>query len=131
MRRHDWASRMDAVIESCKRTPFEYGTHDCGMFVARVVDAMTDDAIAYRLREHYCDEASAQEFIEASGGMLAVATRFLGSPSNDRPRRGDPVLFEGGNGEAMGIWTPQGIYSTGASGLHLVKERKFLAVFHV
>jgi len=41
-RRHpDWRPRLVAYLEDVRARPFAYGTHDCALFVAGAVHAMT------------------------------------------------------------------------------------------
>lgn len=41
-RRPDWLSRLHAYIAEVRALPFEWSEHDCGMFAAGAVEAMTD-----------------------------------------------------------------------------------------
>lgn len=131
MRRSDWSSRMYGVIDSHIHGEFSYGTRDCCTFVARVVDAMTDSKLADQIATLYTDEASAKSLIDQYGGLSSAVSHFLGDPETDKPIRGDVVLFDGGDGEAVGIWDGKQIVSVGESRLRVVHERKFIAVWHV
>jgi hypothetical protein len=122
---------MYAQIEAHIRTPFSWSENSCGLFVARVVDAMTDSQIAEQIIAAVASEEEAASFIESRGGMRAAISGFLGEPSGDRPRRGDVVLFDGGEGDAVGIWTGAEIVSVGEAGLRRIRAREFTAVWHV
>lgn len=131
-RRPDWAARMYRMIEDHRRAPFDWSTHNCGLFVVRVTDAMTDNARAYLVREHIHDEASAKAMIAEYGGLEGVVTRFMGEPEpiGARPRRGDVVLFDGGEGDAVGIVDRQ-IVAVGEGGLRLVPLTEAKRVWRV
>lgn len=55
----DWRRRLAAVIELRRRTPVVFGEHDCALFCADCVRAMTgvDLAAAFRGRYATVDEA--------------------------------------------------------------------------
>jgi hypothetical protein len=123
---------MYAMFEEQLHAPFDWSTHNCGMFVVRVTDAMTDNARSYLVREHIHDEASAKAMIESCGGLEGVVTRFMGEPEpiGTRPRRGDVVLFDGGDGESVGIVDRQ-IVSVGEGGLRRVPLKEAKRVWRV
>ena len=128
MRRNDWASRMFGVIDAHIHRQFAFGGSDCSLFVARVVDAMTDSTIEQQLIDAYTDERTALRFIADKGGMLQAVCSFLGSVAEGRPMRGDVVLFDGGEGDSVGIWDGAYIVSMGEDGLRKV-HRSELKVF--
>ncbi|TAG28565.1 MAG: hypothetical protein EAZ40_03420 [Rhodobacterales bacterium] len=49
----DWRPRLVAYLASVSSQPFAYGTHDCALFAAGAVDAMTGHAIAAEYRGLY------------------------------------------------------------------------------
>lgn len=53
MRRSDWYARLSAYVEEVRRKPFVYGEHDCALFAAGAVDAMTGSDPAAGLRGKY------------------------------------------------------------------------------
>ena len=123
MRRPDWASRMFGVIEAQLHEPFSFESNYCGLFVARVIDAMTDSDYAAQLGERCRDQASVDALLAEFGGLEGAVTHYLGEPDADpkaRPRRGDAVLFDGGDGDSVGIWDGRQIVAVGARGLHKV-----------
>lgn len=64
----DWRPRLSAYLTSVARTPFDYGTHDCALFVAGAVQAMTGVDLA----EHYRGRYTTLE-----GGLKALARHGL------------------------------------------------------
>ncbi len=103
MRRHDWASRLHAVVEAHYRLPFEWGKADCCLFAARCVDAMTDREVESQILDYYTDEASAHQFIASFGDLQTTVSQVVGPVSSGRATRGDVVLVDGGQGDALGI----------------------------
>ncbi|OCP04994.1 MULTISPECIES: hypothetical protein [unclassified Ensifer] len=49
----DWYPRLAAYVSSVRRLPFEYGRHDCALFAAGAVAAMTGIDPAAKLRGKY------------------------------------------------------------------------------
>jgi hypothetical protein len=129
MRRHDWASRMHAVIDAHRCRPFAWGDNDCCLFVARVVDAMTDSEYERAILEHYRDEETGRALIGKHGGMLGAVTAFLGDPVPQRAARGDVVLIDGGEGEALGICMGRDVVAVGESGLRAIPRKDALKVW--
>jgi hypothetical protein len=116
MRRPDWLVELWLQVEAARDERFEYARHDCCLFVARCVDAMTESDFSARLRACYHDEATALAYLERMGGMQAAVTVHLGPPL-ERPamaRRGDVVMFHDGAGrETLGICTGELLATTG------------------
>jgi hypothetical protein len=131
MRRHDWAARLCDVIAAHKDREFAWGESDCCLFVARCIDAMTDNALAYLIREQYRDEASALRFIATHGSLQAAVSRYLGDASVGRAVRGDAVLIEGGEGDAVGICLGTQVVAMGPKGLRYVSRTEIKAVWKV
>jgi hypothetical protein len=131
VKRHDWTSRLFAVIEAHKSRPFVWGESDCCLFVARCIDAMTDNALAYLIRERYHDETSALRFIAEYGSLAAAVSRYLGDPVPRRAVRGDAVLFDGGEGDAVGICMGAKVVAMGPTGLRYVPRSEIKAVWPV
>jgi len=104
MRRADWVSRLWGEVEAAKTRPFSYGEHDCCLFVARCIDAMTDSDLAEQLARHYHDEPSAMAFFRHEGGIERAVSGFLGDVSDlARPRRGDVAMVPTERGDGVGV----------------------------
>jgi hypothetical protein len=132
MRRHDWASRMHAVIQDHRARKFVWGADDCCFFVARVIDAMTDSTIEAQLYELYGDEGGAIRFIAQHGGMREAVSSVLGPPSDARAVRGDAVLVNDGAGsQALGICLGKDVVAMGPTGLRVLSRSDILAVWKV
>lgn len=81
MRRGDWLDKLWTEIESAAGQDFAWGEHDCCLFAARCVDAMTDGGIAAELRAEYHDKPSALRYIARHGSLKAAITDKLGEPT--------------------------------------------------
>ena len=122
MRSDLWPHILSDHIASVHDTPFKWGSHDCCMFAADVVLAMTGEDYAVGFRGEYQSQRGSLSRIKTLGykGLEDVLTQRLGKPlkSVNFLHRGDVVLFEGGNGLAAGICL--GAKSVGAGDVGLV-----------
>lgn len=89
----DWPARLAAEIERARGMPFAWGTHDCCLWVARVVEQIIgrDFAADYR---GYRTERGALRVLARHGGPEGIATTALGPAMAPRLAiRGDVVSF--------------------------------------
>ena len=97
----DWEARLNAYIERVAGDDYAYGRHDCGLFCAGAVQAMTGDDPAEVFRGAYDDVVSAAQALRDKGAGTLVAT--VASLFDEKPpafaQRGDIVW----NGAAIGI----------------------------
>lgn len=119
--RHDWSSRLFDVIEAHRTRAFEWGKNDCCLFVARCIDAMTDSQLESSLASRYSDEVSALQFIRDSGGLQSAVSSYLGEPAQGRATRGDVVLIDGGQGDAVGVSLGSKTIAMGPTGLMVLR----------
>lgn len=120
MRRHDWAARMFDVVAAHEAVPFSWSGCHCCVFVARVVDAMTDSAHEAALLAVAFDEASSAALMEQHAGLAGAVSAFLGPPADARAKRGDIVLFQGGDGPAVAVCLGGAYVGMGPQGLQRV-----------
>ena len=93
MRRADWLNRLLATIREYTSVRFEFGSHDCAIFSARCVDAMTGSSLAETL--NYKNKRGAFRAISKEGGLEKAVTNRLGEPvNNHNARRGDICLID-------------------------------------
>lgn len=130
-KRFDWADQMYSVIAQHESESFAWGANDCCLFVARVLDAMTDSSHAALLAEKYSDEQSAIAFIREHGSLAAAVSEFLGAPVEKRAVRGDVVLFEGGQGDAVGICLGSKIVGMGQAGIQSLGREAIKTVWGI
>lgn len=100
LRLSSWELRFDALLHSRRRTPFKWGEHDCAIFAADAVLAITGVDHAQELRGMGVRDAI--RTVHQRGGLEAVVTSFLGEPGRpDDAREGDVVLMP--NGDRVGL----------------------------
>lgn len=107
MRRPNWVSRLWQEIRTSEHTPFVLGKHDCCLFAAHCVDAMTDSEWAASLC--YSDRRGALQFLKREGGLEAAVTKRLGEPTPGHiAERGSICLVDVerdgiGDGRGLGV----------------------------
>lgn len=100
-RRSTWEADLSAYIASVRSRAFEYGQHDCGLFAAGAVLAMTGDDPGAPFRGQYSTELGCAKALKKFGAGDLEST--LDSLFERRPigrlQRGDLVW----NGDAVGV----------------------------
>ena len=104
MRRPDWVERLHMIVEAGAAVPFTFGSHDCGRFAARCIDAMTGSDREAELARQYANERTAARFLRREGGIEAAVTARLGDPITVlEAGRGDVCLIPGEDGPGLGV----------------------------
>lgn len=120
----DWVLRLEAAIDRARQQSFEWGSHNCGFFVADVVLAMTGVDPGAEYRGRYKTRRGAYAVVKrvTGGGMLELAMRAFGEPRKAPllAQRGDVVLVETELGDTLGIVLGAKIAATGLSGLEFL-----------
>lgn len=105
-RREDWPVRLEEAISAARGMEFKTGAHDCALFVADCVLAMTDHDFAAPFRGVYGDPEGAVRALAANGAedIEAYLEGLLGLPVAPKAaRRGDVVSFGTPEGVAIGV----------------------------
>lgn len=72
-RSKDWPSRFARLVSEARGRPFAWGTHDCCLWAADAVEALTGRDLAARWRGAYMSELGAFRIVFALGGLPAIA----------------------------------------------------------
>jgi hypothetical protein len=124
----DWPKRLDAAIEDARKKSFAWGGHDCALFAADVVKAITGEDFAAPWRGRYESAVQAMRRLRPHGGLPGLVTQLLGEPVKpEQARRGDVVLKSG----ALGICLGAKCAFTGLDGLVFVTLKECELVWHV
>ena len=102
----DWPARLAACIDVARDQPFLWGTHDCALFAARAVAALTGQDPATGLAGTYTDAAGAARVLRGLGAddVEDLATLRLGPPLPPAlAQRGDVVSVGTPHGPALGV----------------------------
>ena len=73
MRLKNWPGRFAELVESARARPFEWGSHDCCLWGADSVLALTGNDLAAQWRGTYSDALSAARLLKQLGGLEALA----------------------------------------------------------
>ncbi len=105
MRRLDWQERLADLIEARRLEPFRWGQHDCGLWGAAVVEAITGADFGAAFRGQYDDAAGAAEALRLHGGGTLIKTfdQHLERIAPAFAQRGDLVCKGRGRTAAIGV----------------------------
>ena len=112
-RRHDWRSRLHAVVVSVIHEPGSYGTNDCALFTARCIEAITGEDLSAPFRGTYNTRAGGLAALAAAGfadlGEFAAAN--FEEIHSSQARNGDLALIDDFtcgifSGERLAVLTP-------------------------
>jgi len=127
----EWQSALASVIEERMVAPFAWGTHDCCLFAADCVQAMTGHDPAVDVRGAYADEKGAARVLKKMGGLEAIASTRCGKEVNPAAARiGDVVLGTAGR-ECLGVCTGEMWHAPGEHGLLAMPMRDVLRAWRV
>lgn len=130
MRRQDWVGRLWRTVKNYEHTPFQYGKHDCCLFVARCIDSITYSSLARTM--NYGDERGAVCFLRQEGGLINAVTRRLGTPINGiNARRGDVCLVQCDSSDGLGVCMGSTIAVAAEDGLVFYPLRQSKKVWRV
>lgn len=91
----DWQTRWAALCADRAATPFEWGRHDCCLWAADAVQAITGFDFASAWRGQYATAPQALRLLAELGGLRAVAGAALGAEVSPLwATVGDVVLIE-------------------------------------
>lgn len=117
----NWPSRLFGLIESRRKTPFQWGDHDCCLFACDAVKAMTGTDPAKPFRG-YSGEDEAKKLIAAYGtleDLISARCREMGfseiAPAMSQ--RGDLALFDNKGNPALGLCVGGEVVFPGKIGL--------------
>ena len=89
-----WERRFYEVLEAAASRPLAYGQHDCALFVAQCIKAITGADFGDRFRGTYKTSREAFAVCQAHGSLEALVTARLGPPGPPRrAKRGDIVAI--------------------------------------
>lgn len=134
-RKQRWPSILAEQIEAARDKPFAWGSHDCALWAADVVRAMTGEDIAAAYRGAYDDERSAREAMLRidGGGLRAIGNRAFGPALNNvaMAQRGDVALVDVDGREAAGIVAGPRVAVPGPDGLQFAPLDSIVAAWAV
>ena len=100
-----WPQALSHMSLEARHTPHEWGTHDCALFAANCVEAITGDDLMHDIRGRYSSPVGAARVIKNEGFDSLeemVASRTEPCAVNEC-RRGDVVICDGENGDFLAV----------------------------
>lgn len=118
----DWRPRLLAYVSEAARTPFEEGKHDCALFFAGAVEAMTGVDYAAPFRGRYTTTRGGLRVLRRDGfaDHIALAAHHLPDKPPAFLAVGDGAVVETDDGPALGVVQGAQIYILMPQGLGLV-----------
>jgi hypothetical protein len=113
----DWPERLHRFIEDRREAVFCWGAHDCCLFAADALAAITGADLASDLRGKYASRLGAARLLKKHGGLRAIADARLERIPTLAAGRGDIVLIETPEGDALGVCLGRQIAAQGSEGL--------------
>jgi hypothetical protein len=112
MRKADWKIRLISYLGESARKPFEPGTHDCALFAAGAVKAMTGQDFAKRYRGRYNTLKGGFKALQKAGyaDHITLAASVLEEIPVSFAGPGDLAVIDTPDGPALGVVQGEGIY---------------------
>lgn len=122
MRVEHWHGRLVTYLAEAARTPFAPGRHDCALFAAGAVMAMTGIDLAEGWRGRYRTLAGGQRALARAGyaDHVDLAARHLDEVPVSWALPGDIAAVETPEGPALGVVQGASVYVIGPAGLGLL-----------
>lgn len=128
MRLDNWEKLLNDYLSQVG--PFEWGANDCCLFAANGVLAMTGEDYAKPYRGYKTAKGALGKLKDI--GVDGVATKALGEPKPPTlAKRGDVVLFESGDGLALGLCIGAKIAAVGQDGLVMLPMNQAIQAWSV
>lgn len=128
----DWQARFAALCDARRSTPFAWGSHDCCLWAADCVQAITGHDFAAPYRGRYDDAKGAAELLVRDGGVGAIASAALGAPVPvSLATVGDVVLVQQEGRKALAVCNGSAALATGPHGLVSIGMDAALAAWKV
>ena len=133
-RRRDWRARLTDYLSRVARQRFRPGRHDCALFAAGAVEAMTgaDPAAMWRGQYDTIEAGRAALAAEGWADHIAVAAALFPAVAPALAGVGDLAVMPADYGErALGIVQGPGVYCLRPSGLVLADRLHMLEAFTI
>lgn len=111
-RYHDWRTRLSVYLHEIAHEPFHWGVHDCALFAAGAVEAMTGEDFAAGYRGKYKTLIGGLRKLKQSGFVdhAAMAASLFDECHPSSAHVGDLAAIETDHGVALGVVQGQRIY---------------------
>lgn len=115
----NWRARLTVYVDNVRRRPFAYGQHDCALFAAGALEAISGEDLAQELRGTYADLPSGRAAIQRMGYLDAIdmAKANLSRVPRHSLQVGDLAVVETPEGAALGVVQGGAVFLVGQSGM--------------
>lgn len=129
----DWHQRLRVYLAEAGRAGFAEGTHDCALFAAGAVLAMTGTDLAAGWRGRYRSTRGGLRVLRRAGyrDHIDLVARHLDAVAPAVARPGDLAVISGPAGPVLGLVQGEGIYVLTPAGLGLVPRAAATGAFRV
>lgn len=134
MRRPDWRTRLVSYLAQAARQPFRPGLHDCALFAAGAVEAITGADYAAPYRGRYSTERGGIRILRRDGSRdhIALAAAHLRQRApGERAQPGDLAVIPTDRGPALGVVQGPMVYALGPAGMGLTPLDAAAMVYEV
>lgn len=134
MRRADWKPRLASYLAQVVRREFVPGVHDCALFAAGAVDAMTGVDIAAPFRGRYRTLRGGTRILRNAGHAdhIALARAHFEEIHASRAAPGDLAVLAAEDGLALGVVHGEMVFVlTARRGMGMAPVRDALFVLQV
>lgn len=119
MRQKGWQGRLVAYLDAAGRRPFAEGRHDCALFAAGAVQAMTGLDYAADYRGRYTTTRGGLRVLRRDGYADHVALAASHFPETAAPVPGDLAVVPTAEGPALGVVQGEHVYLLAPGGMTL------------
>lgn len=132
-RRTDWRGRLRAYASAAARRPFVFGQHDCALFAAGAVEAMTGHDPASAWRGRYTTQAGGLRVIRRDGHAdhIAAAAAIFAEVAPAFAQVGDLAVVPGDGGPVLGVVQGSWIWVLRPDGLGVAPLTDAVRAFEV
>lgn len=128
----DWTHRLDALVQERLTAPFAWGRHDCGIWAADVVQALTGVDALQEARATRGTAWAARRLLQRRGGVDGgMARAGLSSIPLVHACRGDLVLIEQGRWPVLAVCIGEDALAPGEQGLEVVTMDRAVGAWRV
>jgi hypothetical protein len=129
----DWQTRLAAWLSTVRKTPFKEGRHDCALFAAGAVQAMTGTDLAAAFRGRYRTTRGGLRVLRREGfaDHIDLAARHFDEIAPSAAQPGDLVAVQTPEGLALGVVQGAAAYVPGRDGLALIPVKGASRAFRV
>lgn len=133
MRKDGWRNLLIAHLSRVVRLPFEMGQHDCALFAAGCVEAMTGADYAADFRGRYKTLKGGIRVLRKAGfdDHIALAASHFEEIAPAFAGVGDLAAVDTPDGLALGVVQGAGVYVLGLDGLGVVSRLQAVRAFRV